>query len=112
AAEKANAEEGCKVNVVNARFVKPIDVEMIRATLAHDRFVITLEEGTKVGGFGSALLEAANEMGLDTRRVQRLALPDRFVEHGVRDELLADEGISVSAIAQQCVEKSRTSIGC
>ena len=52
--------------------------------------VVTVEEGTLEGGFGSAVLEAANAAGLDTRNVVRLGMPDRFIEHGERNELLAD----------------------
>ena len=57
--------------------------------------VVTVEEGTLEGGFGSAVLEAANAAGLDTRNIVRLGLPDRFVEHGERGELLAELGLDV-----------------
>src|SRR5947208_2905111 len=57
------------------------------------------EEGTLEGGFGSAVLEAANAAGLDTRNVVRCGVPDRFVEHGERGELLADLGLSPDALA-------------
>ena len=60
--------------------------------------VITVEEGTLEGGFGSALLEAANGAGLDTRHIIRLGLPDRFIEHAERGELLADLGLDMNGI--------------
>jgi 1-deoxy-D-xylulose-5-phosphate synthase len=60
--------------------------------------VVTVEEGCLPGGFGSALLEAANEEGLDTRHIVRLGLPDRFVEHGERSELLTELGLDVDGI--------------
>ena len=60
--------------------------------------MVTVEEGTLEGGFGSAVLEAANAAGLDTRHVVRLGLPDRFVEHGERGELLAELGLDVDGI--------------
>ncbi|QEG40254.1 1-deoxy-D-xylulose-5-phosphate synthase [Roseimaritima ulvae] len=90
------------VGVVNARFAKPIDKAMVARTLADDRFVVTLEEGTTVAGFGSAFLEEANTQGLDTRKIKRLALPDVFVEHGERGDLLAQSGLHVEGIAQAC----------
>ncbi|MBN9122752.1 MAG: 1-deoxy-D-xylulose-5-phosphate synthase, partial [Planctomycetes bacterium] len=60
--------------------------------------VVTVEEGTVEGGFGSAVLEAANAVGLDTRNVIRRGIPDKFVEHGERNELLADLGLSADAL--------------
>ena len=60
--------------------------------------VVTVEEGTLEGGFGSAVLEAANAAGLDTRNIVRLGLPDRFVEHGERAELLAELGLDVAGL--------------
>lgn len=90
------------VGVINARFVKPIDVDMVRETLGDGQFVVTCEEGAKMGGFGSAFVESAVEERLDTRSIRILALPDEFIEHGDRNELLADHGLSPHAIAQAC----------
>ena len=58
-------------------------------------FVLTVEEGCLTGGFGSAVLEAANDAGLPTTHVRRLGLPDRFVLHAERDEQLAEVGLDV-----------------
>ncbi len=93
------------ITVINARFVKPIDGEMVRQSLSGGQFVITLEEGTQLGGFGSAFLESAAQQGLDTRSVEVLALPDDFIEHGDRSELLDQHGLSAQAIASACREK-------
>jgi 1-deoxy-D-xylulose-5-phosphate synthase len=101
AAAESLADE-LSIGVVNARFVKPIDADMVQRTLANGRFVITVEEGARMGGFGSAFLESANSLGLDTRSVQVLALPDTFIEHGDRSQLLDDHGLSPRAIAQVC----------
>ncbi len=90
------------MGVVNARFVKPIDHEMVARSLSDGRFVVTLEEGTIVGGFASAFLESAVDQGLDTRGIRRLALPDAFVEHGDRSDLLADSSLSAEGIASTC----------
>jgi 1-deoxy-D-xylulose-5-phosphate synthase len=91
-------EEGLSVGVINARFVKPLDRVTLLKALAQSETVVTVEEGTIEGGFGSALLEAANAAGLDTRSIVRLGLPDRFVEHGERGELLANLGLDVDGI--------------
>ncbi|EMI16013.1 1-deoxy-D-xylulose 5-phosphate synthase [Rhodopirellula maiorica SM1] len=92
------------VGVINARFAKPIDREMIRETMAGDKFVVTLEEHVKMGGFGSAFLEAAAEERLDTRKIHILALRDEFIEHGDREELLAEHGLAAEPIAATCRE--------
>jgi 1-deoxy-D-xylulose-5-phosphate synthase len=97
-------EDGLDVGVINARFIKPIDQQMVRQTLADGRFVVTVEEGARMGGFGSAFTEAAIDGQLDTRSLRVLALPDEFIEHGDRNELLDDHGLSPDAIAQTCRE--------
>lgn len=90
------------VEVINARFVKPIDVEMVRSCLQNGRFVVTVEEGTKTCGFGSALIECAVAEGLDTSGVKVMALPDKFIEHGDRNQLLAEHGLCPESIAEAC----------
>jgi 1-deoxy-D-xylulose-5-phosphate synthase len=97
AANKLRAE-GLNVGVINARFVKPLDRDTILRAVEALPLVVTVEEGTVEGGFGSAVLEAANAAGLDTRNVVRRGLPDKFVEHGERNELLADCGLSVDRL--------------
>lgn len=91
-------DEGLDIGVINARFVKPLDAETITRAISQSGFVITVEEGTLVGGFGSAVLEAANSAGLRTDHVYRLGIPDRFIEHAERGELLADMGLDVPGI--------------
>src|SRR5262249_52214707 len=91
-------EEGVHVGVINARFAKPLDAAPLLKAVEELPLVVTVEEGTLMGGFGSAVLEAANAAGLDARHVVRLGLPDRFVEHGERAELLADLGLDVNGI--------------
>jgi 1-deoxy-D-xylulose-5-phosphate synthase len=93
-------EEGLHVGVINARFAKPIDRVTLLRAVDELPLVVTVEEGTLEGGFGSALLEAANAAGLETRHIIRLGLPDRFVEHGERGELLADLGLDVNGICE------------
>lgn len=93
-------EEGLNVTVINARFAKPLDRETILPLVERMPFVITVEEGTLQGGFGSAVLEACNAAGLDTRNVQRLGIADRFIEHAERNELLADLGLDVEGLCR------------
>jgi len=97
---------GLNVGVVNARFIKPIDEEVI-AKAAGTGFVITIEENAAMGGFGSAVLEAANRLSLNTERFRILAIPDSFVEHGDRDELLADLGLDAAGLVRVAKELSQ-----
>ncbi len=92
--------EGWNFGVINARFAKPIDRDTILRAVETLPLVITVEEGTLEGGFGSAVLEAANAAGLDTRNIVRAGLPDQFIEHGERAELLADCGLSVERLME------------
>ena len=99
--------EGLDVGLINARFVKPLDHEVISRALSQDRFLVTVEEGCLMGGFGSAVIESAVDRGLDTTRVARLGLPDQFVEHGDREELLADLLLDADGIAATCRRLAR-----
>lgn len=103
-AAAALRSEGLDVGVVNARFVKPIDREVVERALRECNFVLTVEEGALMGGFGSAVLETAADLGLSAAHVRRLGIPDRFIEHGDRDELLADLGLDAEGIARACRE--------
>jgi 1-deoxy-D-xylulose-5-phosphate synthase len=93
--------EGLDIGVVNARFVKPIDRDVLERAARDGLFVLTVEESTQMAGFGSAVLEAASDLGLDLR-IKRLGIPDHYVEHGDRDELLADLGLDAPGIAGAC----------
>jgi 1-deoxy-D-xylulose-5-phosphate synthase len=95
-------EEGLEVGVINARFLKPLDAETIVSAVRDCPWVVTLEEAALAGGFGSAVLEACADAGVDTSRVTRLGVPDSYIEHGERDELLADLGLDVSGILATC----------
>jgi 1-deoxy-D-xylulose-5-phosphate synthase len=100
AAAKKLRAEGIHVGVINARFVKPLDRETILEAVKTLPLVVTVEEGTLEGGFGSAVLEVANAAGLDARHVVRCGIPDRFVEHGERGELLSELGLSPDGLAK------------
>ena len=108
AAERLRQEYGLRVGVVNARFVKPLDrVTMLKA-IEECGFVLTVEEGCLMGGFGSAVLEAANDAGLNTSHVRRLGLPDSYVLHAERDEQLAEVGLDLEGITNAAIELART----
>lgn len=93
-------DEGLHIGVINARFVKPLDREVIFRAIEQLPFVVTVEEGTLEGGFGSAVLEAANTAGLETSHITRLGIPDRFIEHGERYELLTELGLHCEGLCQ------------
>jgi 1-deoxy-D-xylulose-5-phosphate synthase len=103
AAEQLRAD-GLDVGVINARFVRPLDGEMVREALTRASFVLTVEEGTLQGGFGSAVLESANEQGIEARHVLRCGLPDRYVEHGEREELLHDLKLDAAGLCERACE--------
>jgi 1-deoxy-D-xylulose-5-phosphate synthase len=93
--------------VVNARFVKPLDREMFRDLLLRIPRLITVEDHTVVGGFGSALLEFIAEEGITGVEVRRLGVPDRFVTHGTQDELRKLCGFDKDGIAQSALQMLR-----
>ncbi len=95
------AAEGLEVGVINARFVKPLDPAILEAIEAAP-WTVTVEENALPTGFGSAVLEAANDARLAAGPIVRLGLPDRFVEHGERAELLAECGLDADGIAGLC----------
>ena len=110
-AEQARKERGLDIGIINARFIKPLDKETILRAVKELPFVITIEEGTLEGGFGSTVLEAANTTGLDSSNITRLGLPDRFVEHAERHELLHDLGLDepgLMATILKLTEKAKT----
>jgi len=98
-------EEGLDVGVVNARFVKPLDAR-IPEWIEAAPWVVTVEENALQTGFGSAVLEAVNDAGLHSGPIKRLGIPDRFVEHGERGELLADLGLDAAGIAAACRQQA------
>lgn len=96
-------EVGLEVGVINARFVKPLGTQLLFEKIEAAPWVVTVEENVLSTGFGSAVLEAINEARLSTGTIVRLGLPDRFVEHGERGELLADLGLDAAGIALTCL---------
>ena len=107
AAERLRTEHGLRVGVVNARFVKPLDKATVAKAIEECAFVLTVEEGCLMGGFGSAVLEAASDAGLSTAHIRRLGLPDRYILHAERDEQLAEVGLDVAGITARALELAK-----
>ena len=99
AAEKIEKESGLRITVANARFCKPLDGELVESLLTTHERVFTLEDHQLLNGFGSAVLEEANLRGLDTRKLTRLGIPDRFIPHGSRSWQLKQCGLDAESIA-------------
>jgi 1-deoxy-D-xylulose-5-phosphate synthase len=95
------SREGISVKVVNARFIKPLD-NLYLDQLAQERIpVITMEEGSKLGGFGSAVLEYYAEKGISELLVKPLGIPDTFIEHGSVNDQRQEVGLTVDHLISE-----------
>ena len=95
---------GTRPTVVNARFCKPIDATLMRQLASRHELLVTTEDHAALAGFGSAVLEALQDTGA---RVLRLGLPDRFVDHGKRELLLEEVGLTPGAVAARTLRALR-----
>lgn len=100
--------DGIGAAVVNARFVKPLDREAILRVARQTGRLVTVEEGVRMGGFGSAVLELLADAGLSDVPVTVLGVPDEFIEHGARETLLMNLGLSSDGIATAAREMARS----
>ena len=98
------AEEGVRAAVVNARFAKPLDRDLLLEMAARTGRIVTVEEHALMGGFGSAVLECLEENGLFHVPVKRLGIPDRFIEHATPEAQLAACGLNAEGIARSILE--------
>lgn len=106
-AEKAAdllAEDGISASVLNARWIKPIDGDSIVEMAGAHRLLVTIEESTNMGGYGSAVCEVLADAGVSAA-VERIAVPDCFVTHGAMDLLLADLGLTPDGVYQRVVSR-------
>ena len=85
--------DNINITLVNCRFIKPIDEKMLENIFKSHKKIITIEEGTILGGFGSSILEYASLKNI-TANIKVLGIPDQFIQHGPRSELLDDIGLS------------------
>jgi 1-deoxy-D-xylulose-5-phosphate synthase len=90
-----------RASVYDARFAKPVDRELVRSLIEAGVAIVTIEDHSIRGGFGAQVLEAANEMGLDTSRITRLAMPDRWVYQDSRAKQLEEIGLDAASIARR-----------
>jgi len=91
---------GISAAVVNCRFVKPLDVELICSLAKKIPRIITVEENIRQGGFGSAVLEEFNDAGITGFQLERIGIPDTFVEHGPQNLLRSKYGVDADAIVE------------
>ena len=98
--------EGLSAGVVNMRWVKPLDRELLADAAVRYPLLVTVEENTEAGGFGSAVCEALSDMVLETP-VLRLAVPDCFVTHGAMDKLLSDVGLTPEGVRDAVLGRLR-----
>ena len=93
------AVEGIRATVVNCRFLKPHDGEILQEVVSRHQNVITLEEGAVLNGFGAYIVREINCLDVEHQvHVRCLGIPDRFVEHGARDILLREAGLDSEKI--------------
>ena len=93
-------EEGKRITLVNARFIKPIDTDMIKDMASKHKAIIVVEEGIKRGGYGEAVEIFIQENNLDVK-VETIAIEDKFIEHGKVDQLRSQIGISSDDIVSK-----------
>ncbi|MGG5255116.1 1-deoxy-D-xylulose-5-phosphate synthase [Neobacillus sp. SM06] len=89
-------KQGISVKVVNARFLKPLDDKILTKLLADNLPILTIEEAVLQGGFGSAILEFAHEHGYYHSVIDRMGIPDQFIEHGDVKSLLEEIGLTAN----------------
>jgi len=102
--EALKIADGLNATVVNMRWAKPLDHDMIkRIAASHDRLV-TIEDGTRLGGAGAAVLEALQDMGFNNP-VQVIGFDDAFTEHGDPAKLMAQYGLDAAGIQKTITER-------
>lgn len=94
-------QEGISTAVINARFVKPLDHELIGRVASHVRCLVTVEEGAKMGGFGSAVLESLSDQRITHLPTKLIGLPDWFIEQGPQDLLREKYGLTAEGIYRE-----------
>jgi len=86
------------VSVYNARFIKPIDEQLILSAAKNIKKIVSIEEGVVDGGFGSSILETLEKHGVKDVEVKRFGLPNSFIEHGKKELLLARHGLTADSL--------------
>jgi len=100
-AAEALAEEGISLRVVNARFIKPLDEQMLLAIAKDNVPIVTIEEASIAGGFGSAVMEFYAAQNVFGMRIKNMGVPDYFVEHGSIKEQCREVGLTPERVAEE-----------
>jgi 1-deoxy-D-xylulose-5-phosphate synthase len=98
------AKDGIEVGVVNGRFIKPLDEELIARFCTPGSLIVTVEEGSLAGGFGAAIMEHLEQRGVSDVRFLRLGIPDEYVHHGAAEVLRAQYDLDAAGIARRTRE--------
>ena len=99
-AGKQLEDQNISATVVNSRYIKPLDAELLNRLVREIPFILTVEENVLQGGFGSAVLEHLSDEGITTSRLVRLGISDTFVEHGSQQILRSKHGVDTPAIVK------------
>jgi 1-deoxy-D-xylulose-5-phosphate synthase len=97
------AEEGIEATVVNARFAKPLDAELIKGLTGKIKRLVTVEENALSGGFGNSVLDLLQQSGINNIQVKIIGIPDEFVEQGSQAQLRANYSLDAEGIARQAL---------
>jgi 1-deoxy-D-xylulose-5-phosphate synthase len=95
--------KGIEATVINGRFIKPLDAELILDTARRIKYIVTVEENVLSGGFGSGVLSLLQDAGLTDVKVKTIGIPDKFVEHGTPSLLRAKYGLDSKGIMREVV---------
>ncbi|MDR7075118.1 1-deoxy-D-xylulose-5-phosphate synthase [Neobacillus niacini] len=94
-------KQGISVKVVNARFIKPLDEKMLNQLFFNNIPILTIEEAVLQGGFGSSVLEYAHDKAYYHQAIDRMGIPDQFIEHGDVNSLLEEIGLTTSEVVNR-----------
>ncbi|WP_394232907.1 1-deoxy-D-xylulose-5-phosphate synthase [Niallia oryzisoli] len=94
-------KQGTSVKVINARFIKPLDTELLHSILQLNIPILTIEEAVLQGGFGSAVLEFAHDNGYHDTEISRMGIPDHFIEHGSVKTLWEEIGLTTEEVVKK-----------
>jgi 1-deoxy-D-xylulose-5-phosphate synthase len=101
------AKQGVSVKVVNTRFIKPLDEKMLVGILNQNMPILTIEEAVLQGGFGSFVLETSHDLGYQHVEIDRMGIPDQFIEHGSVDKLLEEIGMTTEDVVLRMQKLAR-----
>ncbi|RBP89452.1 1-deoxy-D-xylulose-5-phosphate synthase [Cytobacillus firmus] len=100
-------KQGHSIKVINARFIKPLDEKMLHELFADNMPILTIEEAVLQGGFGSAILEYAHDHGFHQAEIDRMGIPDKFIEHGSVNELMGEIGMTAEDVVERMGKLAR-----